>query len=379
MCASLALPQQLKEYRMTVATTGNNPAAWGQFAGAGQEDVNARDLRMPRLSIKGQGGLFVHSATKAEFPSMKCIVLGVVKQRAYFHKDQDEKDKRPICKSNDFDKGFPSEPQDQRHRLAFPWARAGYAADDSGTIKQADLSIVNGHTAIACEGCQMKEWDRANNKGMGCDEVHTYMVLILDDAGGTSPALFSLKRSQMAASRAFISAFAQAGQRPMFTAITEVTLHEKTRGTVFYAIPEFKVNMNETWGNVELWTQYYQQLTEVRDMIRADPRPNEEEEVVGAEAPPTWQAPAPQAAPAWQQFAEPPAATPPAPPAAPAPMAASAPAPAPSPQAAAPVPAAPPVAPPAPPAAPVAAPAPVAPTAPVAPPAAPADADDLPF
>lgn len=366
----------------------------GDVDDLGLEDIDASDVRIPRLTILGKVGKFKESLSGAEYPEMDVIVLGVVKQRVAWPEDpsDDGKDK-PQCKSTNFLVGIPNLRTDIPEDKRFPWAEAGFRPDHARAVtltpEQAGSPEPwdsNGLPALPCHACKLKDWkkDGGKNKPPHCAEQHTYVLLYSPDEGASwVPALLSLQRSSMTNSKQYLSFFKQAGQPP-FTVYTHLSLRMKNRGSVDYSECELVKRGGTDPTNFEYYADTYRNI---RAFIRQAPRNSEDDPVnTGASASGT---PAPPAGNVNQPVTEatPPAAAPAPVPAPAAPPAAAAPAPAPAPAAPpAPAPAAPPVAPPATPspwenapAAPVAQPVPAAPPpappvpaappAPVAPPA----------
>jgi len=366
---------------MTVATT--DAGEWGG-AVPGLEDVDNTDIQMPRLSIDHKKNVFRESISNREFDYLDIIALALVKQRVFWRPGQDmDEGEKPMCKSTDFDHGFPLLGDDVPKNRQFPWDQSAF--DPASYGPNPDL---NGHVTLPCSMCKFKEWGANREKPM-CSEQHTYAVLY-HDGENWLPAVLTLQSSSIKPSKSFISHFA-ASRIPMFTSTARITLRQEHRGTVDYSVPTF--TRGEPTDRA-VWSDYAVQAEQVRQFLRQPPRPAEGyDETAALSALPAGEAPA-------DPWASHPATTveatveaPPAPPTAPAPAAPPPPPPAPpapavtpEPQAAAPAPPpppAPPAATPPPPPAPAAATPPPPPAAPAAPsaPAAVAvpDDDDLPF
>lgn len=368
---------------MTVEPHNGGGAVAGydeDFGNLGLEDVGASDLLIPRININHDDAVFVNSLTKEEFPALTAVFLGLVKQRIMWPSKLEE-DSKPQCKSPDNTHGFPNMDESQPKRNQFPWARSNFEPTQAKVIEIEPSSTYpqgwssNGHPTLPCEACTFAKWGKdEDNRSVPppCSEQHTYPILYMQEgAEGETlwiPALFTVQRSAIKNSRAYINGFAQSRQ-PFFTVYTGLTLRHESRGGNEYAVPEFK-KMGPSDRNQ--WGEYANQLRSIREFIRSAPRPKEEtdesaaaptsnENTAPAESQPA--APAPEAA----APAAPPT-PPPAPPAPQPPTPPSNPTP-PQPQATSPTP-------PAPPAPPAAPPAP-----PAAPPSAPPSSDnsDLPF
>ena len=404
---------------MTVATT-DQASPWAEFGNAGLEDVNARDLQLPRLKINGPECALREHGLEREVPGAHHDLPRPHQAAGLLRRHQQDP------------RGFTADLQVQRLRGRLPERAveqqvAGLLPVDRVRLQPADRRPDgSGPRSSASQGdtCQLKEW--RNGERPECSELHTYPVLDSHpDTHELIPAILTVKSSAIKNSRNLVSAFSTAN-RPMFTAWTRVTLTGGKRGSVVYAVPNFAplFDMAQITPQ-DMWKSWYEQWKLIRDAQRMPPRPFEDEDgnpikppepavsgnLIAGEASPwqdyqdaapnqngtvEWPPPAPAAqAPAPPVAAAPvttppPAAQPPAAPPSPShgrvapPSAMSEPvAPVQAPPVTPTAPPAPPVAPVAPPVAPpVAAPAPPqAQAAPIAPPAAPvAEApDDLPF
>jgi hypothetical protein len=354
---------------MTVTTTGDggavvpyDPEAYGDV---GLEDVGVADVVIPRLSIVHDEGVFQDNLSKARYDKLTVILLGLVKQRIFWDDTVDDGDK-PMCKSPDFELGFPQVSEEVKADKRFPWDKSNFNPAD---FPPGGPTSVNGLVTLPCSSCVFKEWDKQDWKVPPCTEQHTYPLLYTPDEGQSwTAALLSLQKTGIKPSRQYISSFAQS-KTPMFTVFTELSLTQQSRGSVKYSVPVLRKG---TQTEREDWSNYADTYRSIREFVRQPPRSLEEDEGVPTEAAAATAAPA---------------TTAPAPaPAAPAPAAAVPSSPPPGPDApgsSTPAPAAP--------AAPAAAPtAPAAPTAEAAAPVAPAPAapeapavapptEDLPF
>jgi hypothetical protein len=318
------------------------------MADIGLEDVDASDIRLPRVSIQHKTGMFKDTLTNEEFPVLRGVLLGLVKQRIFWDPKKEDDDK-PLCKSPDHEHGFPNVRPDVAATKHFPWAESNF--DPANFPISAG---VNGHVVLPCASCKFKEWE--GRTAPACAEQHTYAMMYAPDPEQLdvlTPGLITFQKSGITPSKNYLAYFAQSKQ-PLFTHFSEISLKQAQRGDVDYATPIFK-KLEPT--DRSQWEMYATSARSTRAFLRQPPRPTDQyldAIASGAVAPPAddpW-APAPTAA------------APPAAPAAPAP-AAPAPAPvAPAPVAVAPEPAAAPQ--------PVAEPVAAAPApAPVAEPAAP--------
>lgn len=376
---------------MTVDTTGGGTVASYDPGMVGLEDVEASDLRVPRINIDHDNALFVNSLTKEAFPALTVVTLGLVKQRIFWPAKMGD-DPRPLCKSPDNRHGFPNVDPASPKSKQFPFEQSNFLPTDP---QIQDLPpddrypngwSSNGYGVLSCDVCVFAKWGKdedGKNTPPPCNEQHTYPVLYMQQMthdDGTEellwvPAIFTVQRSAIGNSRAYINGFAQAKQA-FFTQYTGLTLREAKRGSNEYCVPEFR-KMGPT--DRAKWPEYGQQFLTIRDYLRSAPRPKDDSDnaapavsnentapvvVQSTPEPATQAAPAPASPPPTPPT--PPTAATPAPPAPPQPQTQAAPA------------AAPPAAPPVPPAAPAAPPAPPAAATPQPGPSG-SDEGDLPF
>lgn len=311
---------------MTVAPTGGGAVVgYDPDENIGLEDVGVGDVVMPRLSIVHDGALFRDNQSKQEYPELETIILGLIKQRVYFHPEVEDGDK-PMCKSSDFEHGFPNVSEDTKREKRFPWEKSNFNPADFPPNPS-----FNNLVTLPCASCIFKDWDKGDWKAPPCAEQHTYALLYNSTPDATSfeektwqPALVSFQKTGIKPSRTYLSAFAQS-KTPMFTVFTTLGLTQQSRGAVKYSVPTFRKGGptdRNSWGE---WAEQYRQ---VRSFVRQPPR-NEDDDYVEAEAPVTSNnenvapatAPAQPStpAPAAQPAAAPAAAAAPAQPATPAP------------------------------------------------------------
>jgi hypothetical protein len=259
---------------MTVDTTGGGavvPYDPDMYGDVGLEDVGAADVVIPRLSINHLDGTFKDNLSKAEYPKLKVILLGLVKQRIMWKSEVEDGDK-PLCKSPDFEHGFPNVRADATPDKRFPWDESNFNHADFPPEKG-----INDLTTLPCNNCVFKEWGTDKNGKSTpppCTEQHTYPLLFSSDDGESySPALLSLQRTGIKPSRQYISSFAQS-KTPMFTVFTELSLTQQSRGTVRYAVPNLR---RQEATDREMWREYADQYRTIRDFVRAAPRKRDEE------------------------------------------------------------------------------------------------------
>lgn len=289
---------------MTLATPGNEPGTdldpWGGLGDdVGLEDVSASDMTIPRIQLLHPEGKFKNSVTNEEFEVLDCILLGLVKQRIMWHPEQSDGD-MPMCKSTDFEHGFPTLAEDfpkQPSEKLFPWGKSNF---DPANFSAANG--VNGLVTLPCDSCIFKEWDRDGWKMPPCSEQHTYPLLYSTDEWATwSPGLLTLQKTGIKPSKTYVSGFA-AQKRPLFTVKTKITLTVNSRGTVKFSVPTF-VKGEES--DRDSWPEFVSSYRGIRDMIRSAPRRNSDAADDTATAVPADPDPA-------ANVNTPPAATPPA-------------------------------------------------------------------
>lgn len=337
---------------MTVANTEPGAVeAWDptQYDGdTGLEDVGAGDVVIPRLQIQHTEGVFKDNLSGAEFPELRLIILGLIKQRIMWSDDVEDGEK-PLCKSPDHVHGFPNQREDLPVDKRFPWSESNFDPSHAQPLiltPGADPVFPNGWNSnglnvLPCASCKFQLWGNdKNGKSVPpmCTEQHTYGVLYSPEEGVWTSALLTLQRTGIKPSKTYVSSFAQQKQ-PMFTVETTLTLNQQSRGSVKYCVPIFKKGPATDRNQ---WLDYANTYRSIRDFVRSAPRRQDEEEDGAVVEPSSNENTAPAAAvpqPA-TLVAEPPAASPPqatateAPAAAP-PVATPAAAPAPPPPAAA--------------------------------------------
>lgn len=268
---------------MTVATTGGGavePYDASQFGDVGLEDISASDVAIPRLKINHSDGVFEDSLSKATFPRLQAVLLGLVKQRIFWDDDVEDGDK-PLCKSPNFDYGFPNLRDDVAADKRFPWAKSNFDRSQAQPVEiDANGSYPNGWSSnglpvLPCAQCVFKEWPKNGEKGgPPCAEQHTYPLLYTPDEGESwQPALLTLQKTGIKPSRSYLSYFAQSKQ-PMFTSYTELTLTQQSRGSVKYSVPNLR-RLEQTPR--EQWGEFADQYRNIRDFVRSAPRAADEE------------------------------------------------------------------------------------------------------
>jgi hypothetical protein len=300
----------------------------------GLEDFDESDMMMPTLRIghNQDVGVLIDNLSGERFTSLEVVILGLVKQRILWNPEIGETKEDPLCKSYDYDTGYP----DPENPTRFPWSASGFQAPVIGQPVPP----------INCGDCPLKEWGtHPKNDSPWCTEQHTYVVLTI--ANDTyAPAILTLQRTSLKASRAYMSSFART-KTPMFIVTTNISLSIQKRGNVDYSVVVLGRGRPTP---VELYDNFKAQYRRIRGILHT-PRSGDPDEVpVAAPASTNTYQPAPAqpaAAPAPEPQPAPvatPAPAPVQPEPAPAPVAAAATVPAavapePAPQVVAPVPA----------------------------------------
>jgi len=230
----------------------------------GLEDFDPSQASLPRIQIVHADGVFKDSLTNEEFPVMVGVMLGLIKQRVMWEKDQQD-DSKPQCKSNDGEFGYPNI-QGPQHSL-FPWHLSGITDPNALTRDE------HGRPIIKCETCPFAQWRKngAKNEPPPCSERYTIpIVFSTNPAGGPvdHAGIASFQRSGIAPLKAYISGFSRT-KRPLFSSWVKVELKRASRGTVVYSVPVVQ-KLGPT--NESDWEEYSREYRGVREMLRQAPR-----------------------------------------------------------------------------------------------------------
>lgn len=253
---------------MTVSVPGSSAES------TGLEDVDASDVRIPRLNIDHKKAVFVDNLSNQEYPKLDCILLGLVKQRIMWHHEVGT-DEKPLCKSPNFQVGFPIA-SGQAH--LFPW--------DKSDFNENDYKSDEGLTTLPCEKCNFREWGtHADGKKPACAEQHTYPLLFNPDLSEETDstgqnlvsALFTTQHSGIKPSRDYLSSFIRM-KTPLYTVLTTVTLSQQKRGSNQYCVPVFRVGNKTPTDSYPYLSQQYRSIREfvhstgtVRDRVKETP------------------------------------------------------------------------------------------------------------
>jgi hypothetical protein len=231
------------------AASSNLPATAASMGlDTGLEDFDTTDMVMPRLSIDHGEAVFVDNLTGERHPKLRAVVLGLIKQRILWNVDVGENEK-PLCKSFDFRTGHPNGD-------AFPWAKSGFDRSQAGST-------------LPCDSCVLKEWDSHPQRSTPwCSEQHTFPVLMeTGEEMYGAPALLTVQRSAIKASKAFLTGFARS-KTPVYTVVTELSLDPQKKGSVNYAVPRF-IKVGNT--RQEDWPEYAEHYRNIRSFVSTPP------------------------------------------------------------------------------------------------------------
>lgn len=310
---------------VAIPTPGGALAVPAEETGLEDFDIQ-KDAVVPRLTIDHVKGVFIDSLSKVEYPKLRVVLLGLVKQRIMWGTDVKD-DAQPLCKSVDFNNGIPNIDSAD---FQFPWPQSGF--DPSIMPREADGAII-----LPCNSCPLKEWgtDPKGGKAPWCGEQHTFPLLMDAEGDGSIwlPALFTVQRTSIKPSKVYLTAFART-KTPTYTKFTNLSLRPESRGAVRYSVVEFS-----SGGATEeaAWGDYAISFKSMREFIRSRPTRQDDSGPTGPTetapvVPPSAPVAAPVAAPLAPPVAAPVVTAPVAAPPAPAPV------PAPVPQVTAPVP-----------------------------------------
>lgn len=238
----------------------------------GLEDFDTTDVvAPPRINIVHADGQFEVSTTKETFSELDVIFLGLVKQRIMWHPDIPAGDAPPpMCKSTDFQHGFPEQDEEVAADYRFPWEASNLTKDN------LILNIEpNAKPALKCSDCKFKEWG-TDPKGdrPWCSEDWVLPLLYRATDGSWQPAIISFKRSSLKNAKQYMGAFATS-RMPLWSTVTKLTLDLNKRGSVRYSTPKFQ-RTEQTDQSV--WPEYLDQFRSVREYLRAYPKVRSDEE-----------------------------------------------------------------------------------------------------
>jgi len=237
----------------------------------GLEDIDAADLVMPILSINHDDAQYMHSLSGEGKKTIDVIGLGVVKQRILWPAEPGEKGVRPVCRSYDHKTGVPDQEKFVSLTKKVP-----------GIFSAAD--VLSGEP-LSCAECPLKEWG-THPKGDGpwCNEQYSIPLLILEGEGEDeteTPALISFQRSQIKPVKAWISNFV-GKKKPLYSAITRMSLQVLKKGTNEYAVPTFTVTEAT---DMQYWPGYSESFHSIAGFISTPRGPRGDDEAAAAPDP----------------------------------------------------------------------------------------------
>lgn len=219
----------------------------------------------PRLNIVHADGQFEISTTKETFSEVDVIFLGLVKQRIMWHPDIPSGEAPPpMCKSPDFQHGFPEMDDEVAADFRFPWEASKFTKDNLILDLEPQAK-----PALKCSDCSFKEWgtDPKSDRPW-CSEDWVVPLLYKATDGTWMPAIASFKRSALKNTKQYMGAFATS-RMPLWSVVTRLSLDLNKRGSVRYSTPKFQ-RVDQTDQND--WPEYLDQFRSVREYLRAFPK-----------------------------------------------------------------------------------------------------------
>lgn len=218
------------------------PATLDDAELTGLEDFDpSTDLVMPMLRIDNDKAELVDNLSGERFDSLEVVMLGLVKQRVLWPAEMgDGEPLPPLCRSYDFLLGRPDVDR-------FPEKASG-------------LKVV-GDEPLDCAHCALKDWgSNPKSETSWCTEQWNF-VLMTPAGDGYAPAQFTVQRSGMKDARAYLSSFQRATQ-PLFVCTTVITLDARKRGSVKYAVPQYKRGALTPLEYHDEWKSTYRRIRE---------------------------------------------------------------------------------------------------------------------
>lgn len=240
----------------------NLPAPISDDLMVGFEDFDNSDIVMPRLKLDHTEGVMVDTLSGETFTEAELVFLGNIKGRILWPAEVSEDKTGPLCQSLNFTQGLPD-------RDKFPWKASGF--------KPAEYPA---DAPLPCDGCQLKEWETHPQGGKPwCSELFT-LALMLPAGDGWTPALLTLQRSAIKATRAYMTAFMRQ-KTPLFVTTTKLSLQQLRRGSVKYVVPQFAKGSPT---DPELHAEFADHYRRIRTFVQT---PREEKETTDTGAAPT--------------------------------------------------------------------------------------------
>lgn len=274
---------------------GNSGVAVPEGFDDGLGDFDETDAAVPRLTIVHKEAMFKESLSGTKYEALDLIILGLVKQRTLWSTDVDEGEK-PMCKSPDFENGFPTVDLKLSRDKQYPWEKTPFSPTDH--------TDADGVIKLPCNSCPLKEWkSHPNGKTPWCSEEFTLPVLYdMSGEGDFVPALITIKKSGLKNLKAYLASF-QRQRMPAFSVVTRVTLKAESRGQTDYAVPQWAAG-DKTQGNE--WEGFSSTYKGLREFLHAPPaRYDEDGNRIESAGTSSASAPVQQATVAPQQAAQP--------------------------------------------------------------------------
>jgi hypothetical protein len=197
-------------------------------------------------------------------------MLGLVRQRILWHPSLDDDDAAPMCKSTNFQIGFPDlNAEEQPKNKLFPWEESGFRPEDYPPGP-------DGLRRLPCSGCQLKEWgSHPDGKKPYCSEQFTIPLLYDPNSDDNwIPAIISFQKTSLKPLKNYLSSFKRS-KSGAFSVFTEMGLDLTKRGANPYSVPNFK-NVGQT--DSDDWPEYATAYRQLRDFLTADPGRSDDEE-----------------------------------------------------------------------------------------------------
>ena len=235
----------------------------------GLEDFQVSRIQVPRLTIdhKASPPAFVDSLTGEVYSQqMRMIVLGMVSQRILWHVTPGAKGELPLCKSTDYEHGFPTADENLPRDKSFPWEKSGFDPADY----PAEQGL-NGLVTLPCASCALAKWDsHPLGKKPYCSEMYTFPVMYVPlnaDPDMLIPALWSVRSTGLKAANAYMTRY-KTTNTPMFTVWTTVMLQQVTRSGNAFAVPQFVAGEPT---DRDRYSEFVQIFRAIRETIRRAP------------------------------------------------------------------------------------------------------------
>lgn len=259
---------------------GTDVVQTGAYEVTGLEDLDASDLRLPRLSIDHENGGYIDSLNPQNvMPEIQVIPLGLVKQRVMWPATMtdDNGDANPMCKSTDYAVGYPNMTSTDRREL-FPWDAVGWNPND---FPKDDVN----RTVLPCNSCRLKEWgSHPDGKKTWCTEQHAIVLLYAPvdptvhlQQEPSMLALFTAQRSSINASKGFFAGIVRQN-KPAFAFRARWTLRKEQRGKNTYYVPLMAI-IGAT--DPDRYSDYARPYIEVRTFITQPPRVRDDQQQAG--------------------------------------------------------------------------------------------------